>query len=172
MDETQAQALADRIADHVLDSQLRPNPLTRYGKGRSGALAEAADLIGTAVAASGVARRLYSRRTDPLGAERLYARSVAVDRDRAHADVYYVDERLRMLAMALVTDDEADELVRAAALVLVAFVAAGRPPDRRLAEVEDALARLREAQDGEQPGSVMEDLMPPYLAAWRRALAR
>jgi hypothetical protein len=100
--------------------------------------------------------------------ERLYAQTVAVDRDRAHADVHYVAQRLSLLALA--TEDDPEELVRDPARVLVAFVAAGRPSDQRLDEVQTAFAPLREARDDGQPTGVLMGLLPAYLAAWRRAL--
>jgi len=160
------QALADRLAREVLAAQMRPNTLSRYGETRNGALAMAATLAGAAIACVGVYRRVTH--TDLFGAERLYAQTVDVDRDRAHADVYYVDQRLRLLALA--TDDDPEELIRSAAHVLVAFVAAGRPPDQRLDQVEGAFAPLREARDDGQPTGVIAELLPAYLGAWRRAL--
>ncbi len=104
--------------------------------------------------------------TDPLAAERVYAKSLAVDRDRAHADVHYVNQRLQLLAVA--TDDD-PELIRGAAQALVAFVAAGRPVHQRLDDVEQAYAPLREAADDRQP---VAELLGPYLGAWRCALSQ
>jgi hypothetical protein len=49
-------------------------------------------------------------------------------------------------------------------------VAAGRPTDQRLDDVEAAFAPLREASDDRQPTRVVEELLPAYLAAWRNAL--
>ena len=168
VNDEQVQVLADRIASEVLAAQLRPNNLTRYGESRSGALATAAVLAGTAIAAGGVYRRMVSH-TDLLGTERLYAQTVAVDRDRAHADVHYVDQRLRLLALA--TDDDPEELIRGAARPLVAFVATGRPPDQRLEEVEHAYAPLREATDDGQPTGGDRGSAACLLGAWRRALS-
>jgi hypothetical protein len=158
--------LADRLATDVLAAQLRPNSLTRYGETRSGAFATAAVFVGMLVAGGGVMRRLSSN-TDPLAAERLYAQTLGVDRDRAHADVHYVDRRLRLLDVA--TDDDPEELIRGAAQVLVAFVAAGRPVDQRLDEVEQAFAPLREAADDRQP---VAQLRGAYLDAWRCVLSQ
>jgi hypothetical protein len=161
------QALADRLAREVLAARLRPNSLTRYGETRDGVVATTAFLAGTLVATVGVYRRVTH--TDLFGTERLYAQTIDMDRDRAHADVYYVDQRLRLLALA--TDDDPEELIRSAAHVLVAFVAAGRPPDQRLDEVEGAFAPLREARDDGQPTGMIAELLPAYLSAWRRALS-
>jgi hypothetical protein len=108
------------------------------------------------------------RQTDPFETERRYAKVVDVDRDRAHDGVYYVGQRLRLLAMA--RDDDTDELVRGAARALVAFVTAGRPPILRLDEVEEAYAPLREASDDHQAAETVAGLSPAYLDAWRRAL--
>jgi hypothetical protein len=175
VDDEQLQALADRLADEVLATQPRSNALTRYGKDRCGALATAADVVGTAIATGGIIRRAISL-PDSLATERLYAQTVAVDRDRAHVDVYYVGQRLRLLALAtadfldVATDDDPDELVRGAAQALVAFVAAGRPPGQRLDEVEHAYTPLREATDGQQPTETVVGLLAAYLDAWLRAL--
>lgn len=168
VDDEQLQALADRLANEVLATQLRPNALTRYGKDRHGAFATAVVIAGTVAAAGGVLRRMVSQ-TDLLATERLYAQTVAVDRDRAHADVDYVGHRLRVLAIA--TDDDTDELVRGAAQALVAFVTAGRPPGQRLNAVEDSYTPLREAYDDRQATERIAGLLPAYADAWRRALA-
>jgi hypothetical protein len=170
VDDEQLKALADRLASEVLATQLRPNALIRYGEARRGALATAAVLAGTVAAVGGVFRRgvVMVSQTDVLGTERLYAQTVAVDRDRAHADVHYVDQRLRLLAIA--ADDDPDELVRGAAHALVAFVTAGRPPGQRLNGVEHAYTPLREAYDDRQPTERFARLLPAYLDAWRRAL--
>jgi len=161
-------ALADRIAGEVLAWQLRPNKLLRYGEGRSGPVAAAALITGGIVATGGVMRRIGSH-PDPHKVERLYALAVAVDRDRAHADVYYVSQRLQLLAMPLAMEDDLDGLVRGAALVLVAFVAAGRQSEQRLADVEAVYGPLREAFDDRRPE--VEELLPAYLAAWRHTLS-
>jgi hypothetical protein len=118
-------------------------------------------------AAAGIAGRLVLK-TDLFETERLYAKVVAVDRDRAHDDVYYVGQRLRLLAMA--TDNDPDELVRGAARALVAFVTTGRPFILRLDEVEQACAPLREATEDQQAGETVAGLLPAYLDAWHRAL--
>jgi hypothetical protein len=166
MEERHLQALADRIAGEVLALQMRSNKLVRYGEGRSGPVAAAALIAGGIVATGGVMRRMGSH-PDPHRVERLYALTVAVDRDRAHADVYYVTQRLQLLAIPLEMDDG---LVRGAAPVLVAFVAAGRQSEQRLEEVEAVYGPLREAVDDRRPG-VMEELLPAYLAAWRHTLS-
>jgi hypothetical protein len=167
VDDEQLQVLADRLASDVLAAQVRPNALMRYGEDRRGALATAAELAGEFAALVALVRRVV-RQTDPLGAERLYAETVAVDRDQAHADVHYVDQRLRCLAIG--TDDDAEQLVRGAAHVLVAFVMAGRPAGQRLREVEQAYIPLREARDDREPTGRIADLLPAYMDAWRRAL--
>jgi hypothetical protein len=169
VEERHLQALADRIAGDVLALQLRSNKLTRYGEGHSGAVASAALMAGGIVATCGVLRRMTGH-PDVLRAERLYALSVGVDRDRAHADVHYVSQRLQLLAMPLAVEQDLDELVRAAAPVLVAFVAAGRPSEQRLDEVEAVYAPLREALD--DPRLEAGELLRAYLAAWRHALSR
>lgn len=166
VDDAQLQVLADRLGTDVLAGQLRPNRLTRYGEPRSGAFATAAVFVGELVAGVGAIRRLASN-TDPLAVERLYAKTLGVDRDRANADVHYVDRRLRLLEVA--ADDDPEQLIRGAAQVLVAFVAAGRPVDQRLDEVERAFAPLREAADDSQP---VAELVGPYLDAWRRVLSQ
>jgi hypothetical protein len=158
--------MAARATLYWLGRSRGPLARLRRARPRTGALASAAVLAGTAIAEVGVYRRVTH--SDVIGTERLYAQTVGVDRDRAHADVYYVDKRLRLLALAI--DDDLDELVRSAAPVLVAFVAAGRPPDQRLDEVEGAFAPLREAHDDGQPTGVILELLPAYLGAWRRAL--
>jgi len=146
---------------------MRPNRLTRYAESRSGVVASTASFAGNVASAIGACGRVFSTK-DPVETERLYAQSLGVDRDRAHEDVFYVGQRLRLLSLAI--DDEPDELVCGAARVLVAFVAAGRPPDQRLDEVEAAFAPLRAATDDGQTGQVIAELLPPYLDAWRRAL--
>jgi hypothetical protein len=165
VDDAQLQVLAEQLATDVLAGQLRPNRLTRYGETRSSALANVAVFAGTPVAAGRVCRRIFSN-TDPLGAERFYAKTVTVDRSRAHADVHYVDQRLRLLAVA--TDDDPEELIRGAAYALDSFVAAGRPVDQCVDEVEHAYAPLREAADDRQP---VAELLGAYLDAWRCALS-
>src|SRR5262245_18330818 len=147
---------------------MRPNRLTRLAESRSGVVASAASFAGNLASAIGAGGRVFSTK-DPVETERLYAQSVGVDRDRAHEDVFYVGQRLRLLSLAI--DDEPDELVCGAARFLVAFVAAGRPPDQRLDEVEAAFAPLRAATDDRQSGQVIAALLPPYLDAWRRALS-
>lgn len=168
VNDEQVQMLGYRIASDVLAAQLRPNMLTRYGDSRSGVLATIAVIAGTVAATVGLYRRAVGH-GDLLETERLYAHTVAVDRDRAHADVYYVHQRLRLLALAI--DDDPEELVHRAAHVLVAFVAAGRPLDQRLDGVEAAYAPLREASDDRQPAAVLAELLPAYLASWRHVLA-
>jgi hypothetical protein len=106
--------------------------------------------------------------TDPLATERLYAQTVAVDRDRAHADVDYVGHRLRLLVMA--ADDDPDELVRGAAQALVAFVTASRPPGQRLNAVEHAYIPPRETYDDQQATERIVGLLPAYADALRGAL--
>jgi hypothetical protein len=86
-------------------------------------LATAVGLAGIVAAAGGMFRRAV--RTDPRETVRLYAPVVAGDRDRANADVAYVECRLRLLAAA--AGDDSEELMNGAARVLVAFVADGRP---------------------------------------------
>jgi hypothetical protein len=167
VDDEQLQMLADRLASDVLAAQVRSNALMRFGEDRRGALATAAVLAGAFAAQVALFRRVV-RQTDWLGAERLYAQTVAVDRDRAHADVHYVDQRLRCLAIG--TDDDSEQLVRGAAHLLVAFVMAGRPAGQRLSEVEHAYIPLREARDDQQPTGRIADLLPAYVDAWRRAL--
>ena len=166
VDDEHVQVLADRIASEALAAHPRPNALIRYGERRGGLLGAAVAFPGAMIESWGVYRRVVS--TDVVKTERLYAQTVAVDRDRAHADVHYVDQRLRLLALA--TESDLGRLVRDAARVLVAFVAAGRPSDQRLVEVETAFAPLREARDDGQPTGVLFGLLPAYLAAWRRAL--
>jgi hypothetical protein len=84
MEDRHLQALADRIAGEVLALQMRSNKLVRYG--RVGAPVAAAALIaGGIVATGGVMRRMGSH-PDPHRVERLYALTVAVDRDRARAE--------------------------------------------------------------------------------------
>lgn len=165
VNDEQVQLLADGLRDYVLAVQLRPNGLTRYGEDRSGALATAAVLAGIVIGAGGFYRRMV-RHTDPLGTERLYAQTAGVDLDRARADVDYIDQRLRLLA--LVIDDDPEELVRGAAHALVAFVTAGRPGDQRLDEVEHAYAPLGEATDDRQRWGELAELQADYLGAWRR----
>jgi hypothetical protein len=167
VEERHLQALADRIAGEVRALQMRSNKLIRYGMGRSGPVAAAALIAGGIAATGGVMRRFGSH-SDPHRVERLYALAVAVDRDRAHADVYYVTQRLQLLAMPL--EDDLDGLVRGAAPVLVAFVAAGRQSDQRLDEVEAVYGPLREAVDDSRP-EVAAELLPAYLAAWRHTLS-
>jgi hypothetical protein len=167
VDDKHVQVLADRIASGALASHPRLNALIRWGDRRGGgALAVAAVLIGGVIATGGVYRRVTH--SDVSEVERLYAQTAAVDRDRAHADVHYVHQRLRLLALA--TADDPWRHVRDAAPVLVTFVAAGRPTDQRLDDVEAAFAPLREASDDRQPTRVVEELLPAYLAAWRNAL--
>jgi hypothetical protein len=166
VDDENVQVLADQIANDALASHPRPNALIRYGERRGGVLGAAVAFTGATIATWGVYRRVV--RTDPVKTERLYAQTAAVDRDRAHADVHYVDQRLRLLALAI--EDDLGTLVRDAARVLVLFVTAGRPSDQRLDEVETALTPLREARDDGQPTGVLVGLLPAYLAAWRRAL--
>ena len=132
-------------------------------------MAAAALIAGGIVATGGVMRRFGSH-PDPHRVERLYALAVAVDRDRAHADVYYVTQRLQLLAMALAMEDDLDGLVRGAAPFLVAFVAAGRQSEQRLDDVEAVYGPLREAFDDRRP-EVVEELLPAYLAAWRHTLS-
>ena len=84
-------------------------------------------------------------------------------------DVYYVDQRLRLLVV--VTDDDPEVLIRGAAQALVAFVAAGRPAEQCLDEVEHAYAPLREATADEHPTGTTTGLLAAYLDAWRRALS-
>ncbi len=86
-----------------------------------------------------------------------------------HADVHYVAQRLRLLAIAAYDDPE--ELVHGAAHALVTFVTAGRPADQRFDEVEHAYAPLREATDDEHAIGTIMDLQVAYLDAWRRALS-
>ncbi len=166
VDDEYVQVLADQIASDALAAHPPCNALIRYGERKGGLLGAAVAFPGAMIESWAVYRRVVS--TDVVKTERLYAQTVAVDRDRAHADVYYVDQRLRLLALA--TDDGFETLVRDAARVLVAFVAAGRPPDQRLDEVETTFAPLREARDDGQPTRVLLGLLPAYLAAWRRAL--
>jgi len=73
--------------------------------------------------------------------------------------VRYVEGRLRLLVAA--AGDDADELVNGAARVLVAFVADGRPADRRLNEVEVALAPLRDAVDKNRQAPEKTARAPP-----------
>lgn len=164
----QLQVVAERIASDMIAIQPRANDLMRWGDSRSGALAMAAVMTGTLFATVGVYRRV-TRHSDVVGVERLYARTVGVDRDRADADVSYVNQRLQQLAVALAMDDDLDELVTGAAGVLVAYVAAGRPAEQRLDEVEAVFGPLREASDDK--AGVVAELLPEYLAAWRRALS-
>jgi hypothetical protein len=176
VDDEQLHVLADRIATDVLARLPRSNTLLRYGESRSGALATAAVFAGIAIAGVSAFRWGISI-TDPFATERLYAQTVAVDRDRAHSDVHYVDQRLQFLAIATCDDPEA--LIRGAAHPLVAFVAAGRPADQRLEEVEQAYARLCDASDArlygasddEHSSPATTELMLGYLNAWRRALS-
>jgi hypothetical protein len=176
VNDEQLHVLADRIAADVLDRFPRSNALLRYGESRSGVLATAAEFAGIAIASVSGFRRGIAI-TDPFATERLYAQTVAVDPDRAHADVHYVDQRL--LYLAIRTCDAPEELIRDAAHPLVAFVAAGRPADQRLDEVEQAYAKLRDANDARLHGpnddeissEATTELMLAYQDAWRRALS-
>ncbi len=106
----------------------------------------------------------------PLAAERLYAKTVAVDPVRAHTDVYYVDQRL--LFLVVVTDDDPEVLIHGAPQASVrAFVAAGRPAEQCLDEVEHAYAPLREATADEHPTGTTTGLLAAYLDAWRHAVS-
>jgi hypothetical protein len=176
VDDEQLHVLADRIATDVLARFPRSNTLLRYGESRSGALATAAEFAGLAIALVSDFRRMIGI-TDPFATERLYAQTVAVDPDRAHADVHYVDQRLLFLAIR--TWDVPEELVRGAAHPLVAFVAAGRPADQRFDEVEQAFAKLRDANDARLHGAnddvisseATTELMLAYQDAWRCVLS-
>lgn len=56
--EQHLQVVADRMAGDVLAIQLRSNDLIRWGNSRSGALAMAAVMTGSLIAAVGVYRRM------------------------------------------------------------------------------------------------------------------
>jgi hypothetical protein len=176
VDDRELDDLAERLANQALITQLRSNALTRYAEDRRGLIANAAGLAGTFVAAGSVVRRVVGQ-AHPNETVRAYAAVVDVDYDRAEADVSYASHRLRLLALAEPDPETTghgiahETLIRDAARLLVAFVAEGRQPVRRLADVEAAFEPLREAIDYNQsPHNEAQELLATYLDAWHRTV--
>jgi hypothetical protein len=166
---SQLDEIADRLAQQPLDIRHGcPGVLVRAQE-RRGPLGTVAGLVGgvwMAVSALGQYRRLPNQ----LTTRRLYEQATGVDRDRAHADLALVADRLSPLINAP-DGPQGDALVLGAARRLVAWVAAGRTPGGQMSDVEAAFAHwvAISEKDRAAPEAVMDSL-ESYVEAWDAAV--
>ncbi len=160
------EAVAAIMAKPHLLGVASENHLFRYARRHDGPLGLFAGVVGGLWYATSFLRRTVQSPDAQEEARLLYQQALAVDRDRARADLQAVDDRLSPLAASDMTDRPT--LIVGTARHLVSWVAADRPIDDETEPVEGAFARWCQAV---QAGASLADLasaLDGYVSAWAR----
>jgi hypothetical protein len=165
----QLDEVADRLAEEPLKfRRLTNNPLDAWAERRGGRVGKIVGFVGAVT--MGIRFVVTHRPPDvrtTRATRRLYQQATGVDRDRAHADVAVVSDRLSPLVAVAPAGPRGDDLVVAASRRLVAWVAAGRPADDQMAGVEAAFARWVQFAEGDAATpSALVEAAESCVAAW------
>ena len=161
--------VAVRLAQQTLAIRSSNNRLGAWSDRRGDLVGTVAGLVGAAAFVVSILRRIGGL-PDQVETRRLYERAADVGRDRANADTGLVTERLVPLVAAW-DGPTGDELVLAASRRLVAWVAAGRPHDHRMAGTEAAFTRWVDVQEAKDPSpEALKERTDAYIEAWDASL--
>ena len=140
------------------------NRVFRYGNRHDGPIGFFAGVVGGLWYAVSFGWRTI-RSPDPRDeAQALYQRALAVDRDRARADLLAVADRLSPLDAR--DGPDPSTLILSTARHLVRWVASDRPIDDETEAVERAFARLCEVVEAKANSADLVSAIESYCSAW------
>jgi hypothetical protein len=163
--------IADRLAAAVTLELPATNRLLRAAAERGRLLGTALGVAGGLVALISILRQPRPSPGDDVETRRMYERAVGVSRDDARASIDRVTERLRPLAAASLDDESHQDVVCAAARILVRSIRPGQPSPVELTDTEGAFLRWIQASEGPERDSVeMAHALSGYLDSWHSLL--